>query len=136
MKKIDIMFIDDDEEFLYFMKRVSGKVESIREVYSATHGQDALDKLNRLIIKGVSLPDVALVDINMPVMNGFEFLENFKELKKEKPELDKIVLIAMLTSSDEKTDRDKADSYDVVDRYLVKPKGLEEIKAMLEGLSS
>ena len=126
MKKHTIMFIDDDESFLYLMKRVVKKIENVSEFITAYNGKEGIEKIKIRITQKKILPKLAFIDINMPVMNGFEFIDAFNQLKNQHPELNNIRPIAMLTSSDENQDKSKAKSLNV-NRYIVKPQNYKEM---------
>ncbi|MCY4524084.1 MAG: response regulator [Halobacteriovoraceae bacterium] len=126
MKKHTVMFIDDDESFLYLMKRVIKKVENVSECITADNGKEGIERLKIFLDQKNSLPKLVFIDINMPVMNGFEFMDAFNQLKKDFPELEVIHPIVMLTSSDEKKDKSKAKTLNV-SRYIIKPQNYKKM---------
>lgn len=127
-----VLFIDDDETFLYVLERTAKKIENISDVYLAKNGKEALDMLKSWQGMGEKLPNVMFVDINMPVMDGFEFLERFKKQREELECLKRIVPVVMLTSSHHESDKEKALSTGVVEKYIIKPAGIEETEKMLK----
>ena len=131
MKKC-ICIIDDEESFLVYVKQACRKIEAIGELLLARNGQEGIDLILSRLASGLVIPKIVFVDINMPVMNGFEFLEKLAELKKEKPELRNIYPVAMLTSSSDFRDREKAKMLGA-DRFLVKSPKLDELRALIEG---
>ncbi len=70
-------------------------------------------------------PLVILLDINMPVMGGFEFLEAYHQLRKKRSELELSSIIVMLTSSAEYEDKKLSHSFAAVKDYVVKPLSVE-----------
>lgn len=70
-----ILLVDDDQDDKYFFCKALGQTESEINLTTASNGQDALEKLQFVN------PDVILLDLNMPVMNGVSFL---KAIKKDK----------------------------------------------------
>ena len=127
------MFIDDDEHFIYILKRLASKIEFVNSVITAGHGENAIGLLKQLLAEKTELPTVIFVDVNMPVMNGHEFLEAFQTLSTEHPELKSIVHIVMLTSSSDQKDRDRAMATGIVSDYVVK-QSAAEMKKIIEGL--
>ena len=126
-----VMFVDDDDVFIEVVKRASSRIEQIDSVHTASNGLAALDEIERQIAQGEDLAlDVIFVDINMPVMDGFDFLERFADLREKHEELRHVHPIAMLTSSERSTDRARALSLGAQE-YIVKPWGLAETVDMI-----
>jgi len=104
------MVIDDSESDQFLAKIQIEKFDESIEVMQAFDGVEALEMLEELDKK----PDVIFLDINMPRMNGLEFLEKYSEHD------DHSTVVAMLTSSDQNEDKDTAMSYPFVKKYFVK----------------
>ena len=134
MSKVLFFIDDDDEDFLYVLSRVANKLDFISEIQTAQHGKAALDTLIALKDAGKRLPDTMFVDLNMPVMDGFEFLEKFKMLRETYSEFKKIVPIIMLTSSREDSDKKTALEMEIVQNYVIKPAGMKNLESMLRDL--
>lgn len=118
-----VMFIDDDEAFLEIAKRACKKIPAIAKVVQATDGALALAKIEQMATVQGEAPDTVFVDINMPVLDGFGFLEGLAELRSRHPVLRRMKPIAMLTSSDQERDRKRASELGA-DAYIVKGAGL------------
>lgn len=124
MKQYSIMIIDDSEIDRYTLKRLlkSGGVNVPLE--EATDGEEALQffkdaEANRAKLGEGFPPVVVFLDINMPRMDGFEFLESFKTLREESEGYDTVVFL-MVTSSDNIKDKERANQYDFVKGYINK----------------
>jgi CheY-like chemotaxis protein len=95
MKQIkSILIVDDDSITNYINVRMLRKLNIADEIFVTTNGEDGLKCLEENCLKTISSPTLILLDINMPVMDGFEFLQKFKSLNfinKDK------VIIAILT---------------------------------------
>lgn len=127
MKKLKRILLVDDDETTNFVHRYllqkSGISESIAEVL---HGAEAIDYLKTA--EGAEV-DLIFLDVNMPVMNGFEFLEAYENSDEVFMESR---LILMLTSSIHPEDRKRASSFSSLVGYYEKPLSeqvLKEIQA-------
>ena len=129
-----ILLVDDDEHFQYSMRRACKKVPEITEFFTANNGQEAVDFLIKRIIGGEKTPDFILLDINMPVMNGFEFLERYQTLKAEHKNALNTIVLAMLTSSAHEKDRDRAMASGLVQNYVIKPGDAAEATNIIQKL--
>lgn len=121
MLRFDVIFLVDDDPINNLInRRILDKIgigEFIEEFVSA---QEALEKIKQLPKKDSLL---IFLDINMPVLNGWEFLEKYSALFPERK--DRIVI---LSSSIDYQDRQKAFEYPIVSGFLEKPLSLEKIK--------
>ena len=138
MKKIDvILLVEDDPITNYINSRLINKTGIASEIAVALNGEDALAMIKERIQNNKGCPELIFLDINMPVMDGFEFLENFRML--EFPNKEKVV-IAMLTTSTHMKDMDKLGSFSNLE-ILGKPLNQEKLLAItdkyfnLEGFS-
>lgn len=110
-----VMLIDDDEIEQMLYERVINRSGLIENTISFTYAENALEYLKKPDSEQI---DVIFLDINMPRMNGFEFLE--RAVDELKPHFTKLVVI-MLTSSLNPQDKIIADSYSIVKDYVIKP---------------
>ena len=125
MKTINTILMVDDSPGDQFLSQAEIEEWDDRvKLLSAYDGNEALDVLK----KSESPPDIVFLDINMPSMNGFEFLAEYE--KNNKPSLPPVVV--MLTSSDQERDKEQAGVYSCVKEYLVKPLTQEKINAIAE----
>ena len=136
MSPTPIMFIDDDKDYLAFLKMACKKVDSLNVCCTACDGEEAIATLRARIGAKEELPHVIFVDINMPGMDGFGFLQAFAALRDEFPqELSNVRPVAMLTSSCQGRDRERA--YELgADEYFVKPMDLADTREILQTLVS
>jgi CheY-like chemotaxis protein len=96
---------------------------------TSLHGRKAMKKLERIVEKGgYEFPDVILLDIDMPVMNGFEFLAAYQEaFHDEFPN----TLICMLSASIRPEDKLRAKEYSFVSHFIRKPLSIESFQLIL-----
>lgn len=111
-----ILLVEDDQLDAMDIKRSLDKLNVYYKLVVAKNGEEALAILNGVHeTKLDTLPDIILIDINMPRMNGLEFLH----VLRETPEW-KAIKCFMITTSDEKVDREAAKNLGV-SGYIVKP---------------
>jgi CheY-like chemotaxis protein len=110
--------VDDDKIFTYLLKRIIEKARVAREIIFFENGREALDYLASNKENALKLPQLILLDINMPILDGWQFLQEYGELK---PNVPKPISICVMSSSTDTEDYDRAmDSGHVMD-YLQKP---------------
>jgi CheY-like chemotaxis protein len=112
-----IVLIDDSEPDLIYSRIVLERVGLAREVHAFESARDALAWLTDPDSSGA---DLILLDINMPGMDGFAFLDALKQARGCEPDIS-LGKVVMLTSSPDPGDRDRAATYPCVRGYLVKP---------------
>lgn len=126
-----ILHIEDDHVDKMVIERVIRRLNVSSHLYHAQNGEDALSMLRGQ--NGYAIPDpmprVILLDINMPKMNGFEFL---KELRAD--EKLKAISIYILTTSNDENDKTEAYSYNVAG-YILKPVDLASFENTFKILS-
>ncbi len=107
MKKINSIYIIDDDPITVFgIKKVLSTIVLCDSITTHINGKLALDGINNLISENKNLPDVIFLDINMPVMDGWEFLDEFIKIPLEKK-----IKINIVTSSIDPYDKKKTNSY-------------------------
>jgi CheY-like chemotaxis protein len=116
-----ILLIEDNEADQFLGQHVIQATRPGLEVQIASDGVEALEILSKM----ESEPDVILLDINMPRMDGHEFLKVFTNDNDRE-----IPVVVMLTSSDQTLDKDRSMAYKCVKDYLLKPVSEEDIVAL------
>ena len=117
MKLKHLLLVDDDPTTNFFNRHLIGKMNLFEQIHEAENGQVALEKIAALQEIGEA-PDMILLDINMPIMNGFEFLDNYNGLDRS---IKASVVVCMLTTSLAKEDLERSKDYDILDDYIDKP---------------
>ncbi len=121
-KTMEVCLIEDDMIQVFLTKKYLQKTGRVVKVVDFHNGKVAFDALKERSAKGEPLPDIILLDLNMPVWDGWEFYEAFLEL----PDSGSVVTW-ILTSSMDVSDKKKAEEYGLRDRYLSKPLGFETL---------
>lgn len=126
-----ICVVDDDEIYRFVIKSQLESRKMARKILMFSDGELAIDFFKNTVTNVDELPDLVLLDLNMPIMDGWEFLDEFIMLK---PKLPKKVTIYVVTSSINQTDIDRAKRISEVTDYIVKPISEETLLDMLSKL--
>ena len=120
-----LCLIDDDLIYLYTMKKLIEKYKLCNHVMEFKNGQEAMNYFNS-VTDTTLLPQVIFLDINMPVMNGWDFVKQFTQL----PYLNNSNMNLYITSSSiDSADINRARSFSVIRDYLIKPLTLDKLKS-------
>ena len=117
--KSNFLIVDDDEIFLFTATHVIKKIFPDVEIITCRNGEEAVSKLD-----GLS-PKAMFIDLNMPIMDGWELMDHISERYKEVP-----CPIAIVTSSIDPSDKNKATEYWFKPAFLEKPLSVEAIQGM------
>lgn len=128
-----ILFIDDDPITLMLCKMVISKSLFSKEIVTAKNGEEALQYFNKLKqADGNSLlakPQLIFLDLNMPVMGGWEFLDSFSTLEYSQYNNTKVII---LSSTIDPEDLEKSNKYPMVIDFLSKPISKEMLEYIRE----
>ncbi|HEY4655847.1 MAG TPA: response regulator [Cyclobacteriaceae bacterium] len=125
----NVLLVDDDSIFNFISTSMLKRTGMVGEIHTALNGKQALDLLNNYYMGTASLPNVILLDLNMPIMDGFSFLEAFKKISAPRKETIRIIVV---TSSHDPGDRKRAEKMGI-SLYLTKPLTEEVLRKALEG---
>jgi CheY-like chemotaxis protein len=108
--------IDDDPIFVLMFKRILANTGCFSSIKNIENGQKALDLLTKSYEERKELPTIIFLDINMPVLNGWQFLEKVKKCNFKEN-----LNIYMISSSIDKKEIEKSKRYSFVKNFISKP---------------
>ena len=123
-----VLCVDDDPITLMLSKMVLNKASFCNKLVTAKNGEEAILYFENLLITNDNYPKLIFLDLNMPIMNGWEFLDSFTE--KELHHTFKEIKVIILSSTVDPNDIEKSKKYPIVIKFLPKPIN----KEMLESL--
>lgn len=130
MEKIDLVYVvDDDPLYIFSMKKLLKLTEFCSESLFFKNGQEALDGIMPNLSNNDNLPDIIFLDISMPLMNGWQFLDQLVKIP-----INKEIKIFIVSSSIDPYDMEKSNSYDIVTDYLYKPITIDKMNELKEKL--
>lgn len=132
MKKIKLTcIIDDDDIYVYAIKRLIDIQKLCDNILVFKDGREALDYFKNNIKNIDLIPDIILLDVKMPIMDGWQFVNEYIKL-----EIDKIkdVAMYMVSSSIDPRDIKRADAIPQIEKYLFKPITFDELKEIFNPL--
>ena len=133
-KLMCILFIDDDEPTNFFTRIILEEADCCNHIKTVQSGQEALDYLAQSEKPGADpnlypSPDLIFLDINMPAMNGWEFLDEYRNLSIAPQH--KIIMV-MLTTSLFPEDKAKAGRSPEISGFENKPLTLDKLERILK----
>lgn len=132
MKKIEqLALIDDDDTFIFITKKIIEKTERVEEVKVFSNGLDALNYFEEKLNIDFKLPDVIFLDLSMPIMDGWQFLDAFTALKFPNR---KNTIIYICSSSISPHDFLRAKKISAVTDYIIKPFTKEKLTEIILAL--
>lgn len=130
MSKIkSICIIDDDEIYQFLIKKQVAVQNLAEKVCVFPNGQEAIQFFQNSIATKGELPDIVFLDVNMPIMDGWEFLDEYRKIHAQ---LHKEVKLYMISSSLNESDINRAQKIEQVKEYLVKPISGEKLVSLLQ----
>ena len=130
MKKLNcVLLVDDDEPTNFLNEMIISQLGCTELIVAKQSGREALEYLCSAVDGRFPQPDLILLDINMPGMNGWEFLDKYNELSEEQKGK---VVIMMLTTSLNPDDEARAGAIDHIQSFMRKPLTKEAFQEILD----
>lgn len=130
MRKINtVAIIDDDDIYQYSAKKNINATELANNIVSLYDGQEAIEYFSEHLEKPEELPDIVFLDLNMPITDGWQFLEQYAAIRKK---IKKDITIYITSSSMNPDDLIHARNISEVSDYIIKPITLGKFKELLE----
>jgi CheY-like chemotaxis protein len=128
-----VLLIDDDEPTNFYTQLIIEESGCARHIQVAQGGREALNYLSKTQQQSgensFPRPDLIFLDINMPAMDGWEFLDEYKKLQKERQGK---IIVVMLTTSLNPDDRAKANDMPEIAGFESKPLTEEKLNKILK----
>lgn len=112
---INILLVEDDTLDVMDARRTLDRMDILYKMHVAKNGEEALDHLKELSFNGGERPDIILLDLNMPKMNGIELLTNIRQMEDWRE-----TKVFIITTSEEREDKELTQKLGV-SGYIVKP---------------
>jgi CheY-like chemotaxis protein len=124
----EVLLVDDEEVFRFINEQVIRQTGIQCEVSSVSNGEEALQLINRCLDAKIATPDFIFLDLNMPIMDGYQFIQLFQNIKfgsKPKP------TIVILTSSLDERDRRRVRELGI-EYFISKPLKGSDVKKIFD----
>lgn len=128
---VNICIVDDDDIYQFTVIKTLELLEFEKNIQVFSDGEEALEFLLNNLDKNEELPDVIFLDINMPIMDGYQFMEEYVKIKSK---LGKKTVIYMVSSSVDPVDIEKAKRISDISDYIIKPIEPGKLKSIMEKL--
>lgn len=132
-KLLVICIVDDDDVYKFTLNKTIANQNFAKKIMMFSDGEEAIDFLSDNLNDPNNLPDVIFLDINMPIMDGFEFMEEYIKIK---PFVGKKIIIYMVTSSIDPIDINRAKALSEISDYIIKPIDADQLTEILEKLKA
>jgi len=123
-----IGIVEDDLIYQFMLSRVIKRNNLAKRVITFSDGEKAIQYLTDNKATNENIPDVIFLDINMPIMDGWQFIEEYAILKTE---IKKKIAIFMLSFSVNPIDIERAREISEISEHIIKPITLEEVKRII-----
>lgn len=121
--------VDDDNTYTFSAKRILKDSPVFEDYIIFNSPFNALEHFKKVASNPSEIPDVLFLDINMPVMDGWDFLNEFSKIKAS---LSKAVTIYIISSSIDPIDVERAKSMSDVAQYIIKPIDIEQFEKIFK----
>ena len=128
-----ICIIDDDEIYKFTVKKTLEIKQLAKRTLVFSDGEEGIKFLSSNLENVDELPDLIFLDINMPIMDGFQFMDEYIKIH---PKFSKKITIYMITSSVDPVDYEHAKKYTEISDFIVKPINAEDLEAIINSVDN
>ncbi|BAO54636.1 response regulator [Nonlabens marinus] len=126
MKVNYVWIIDDDAVYTFTVRKLLEQCQLAHTVKDFKNGQLAIDQLTEINFNTHLYPDIILLDINMPVLNGWQFMNEFVKFVDKNA-----ITVYMVSSSIDPRDRERAMQYEEIEDFVIKPLTIKCLRDLL-----
>ncbi len=123
-----IYIVDDDKIYRYTTETYIQLLNLAATVKTFSDGEEAIDAIKENLDKPDQLPDIILLDVNMPIMDGWDFIEEFVTLEN----ISKKISLYMVSSSIDERDQERAKGITEITDYIIKPITEEQLVKLIQ----
>ncbi len=128
MEPINLIYvIDDDKIYRYTIETYIELLKLATTIKTFADGEEAIESIKQNLSSPDNLPDVILLDVNMPIMDGWDFVEEFATLNN----IPKDITLYMVSSSIDERDRERAQRNSQITDYIIKPITEEQLVKLI-----
>ncbi|WP_255558509.1 response regulator [Flavobacterium taihuense] len=128
---MQLTLVDDDEVFVFLTSKMIEQSKLVDLIKIFDNGYDALVFLKENLGNIDALPDIILLDLSMPIMDGWQFLEEYVKIN---PVIGKKITIYICSSSISPVDVSRAKAIDEVSDFIIKPVTKDKLVEMIKNL--
>ena len=132
-RKINILVIDDDPLFVFLTKKIIGSTGFSTNISECGDGQRGIEFVNKSLEDRTNLPDLIFLDLNMPISDGWEFLEEYAKIESSVP---KKIDVYIVSSSISPHDFERSKEFNVVKDFMIKPLDKGKLTEIFEPIVS
>lgn len=133
MEKKNWAIVDDDLIFHLTTKMLLQKKDVHKKILLFKNGKEAFDYLKNHQETSDDLPDIILLDLNMPVMDGWDFIEHYLPIRSDLP---KEITVYIVTSSMDDEDMKRASEISAIKKYVIKPIDQYKLEEIIDDLAA
>lgn len=126
-----LTLVDDDDVFVFLTTRMLEKYKLVDLIKIFDNGYDALVFMKENMENIEALPDIILLDLSMPIMDGWQFLDEYVKIN---PKIGKKITIFICSSSISPDDLARAKAINAVSDFIIKPMTKEKLIEMIKNL--
>lgn len=129
MPKVNaVCIIDDDKIYRFTTEKYIEMLQLASKVITYSDGEEAIDFIKSNLADVDNLPDIIFLDVNMPIMDGWDFIEEYDKLL---PNIPKKIIVYMVSSSIDERDRKRALQFSEITDFIIKPITEEQLVSLI-----